>query len=265
MHLNILILDYNRPKESELCLYSIKKHAKFNHKITYLSNGGKQDYPYDFYEKNLIDKLILRKQNSGCGLGTRELFNDFDIDSEYVIYVQCDQYMIRDVDQDEIEYYISNIKENILYVDLAGNQGGGKYSERAHLINKNIYNKIPNTIGGPGPFANKKWTEESIQHYMKDNKLSFISVNPLVFADNGKFSIREYPCGGQLLMHTDTKEVFILKPIKKRIDFININLTNEEWDSVLNNTWVNGTIPINHKDHSFNYWKKPLGIEDFSK
>ena len=84
---NILILDYNRPKESELLLASIKKYANFNYKIIYLSNGGEQDYAIDYYNKGLIDKLILRKHNSGCGLGTRELFNDFDIDSDFVFYM----------------------------------------------------------------------------------------------------------------------------------------------------------------------------------
>jgi hypothetical protein len=263
MYYNILILDYNRPKESELCLWSIKKHAKFNHKIIYLSNGGEQDYAYSFYKNGLIDKLVLRKNNSGCGLGTRELFNDFDLNSEFVIYVQCDQYMVRDLSESEILMYKNNIKDDILYIDLAANQGGGRYSERAHFINKNTYNRIPNSIGGPGPFANEKWTEESIQNYMKDNNLKFLSASPIVFADNGKYSIREYPCGGQLLMYTDTKQVFIIKPIKKKIDFINISLTEEEWDQILNNKWINGTIPINHRNNTFKVWEKPIEIKDF--
>lgn len=260
---NILILDYNRPKESELCLWSIKKHAKFKHKIIYLSNGGEQDYVYSYYKNGLVDKLIFRKENSGCGLGTRELFNNFDLDSEFVFYVQCDQFMIRDLNENEVEFYKNNIKDNILYVDLAGNQGQGKYSERAHFINKNTYNLIPNSIGGPGPFADRKWTEESVQDYMKENNLTFLSINPMIFADNGKYSIREYPCGGQLLMYTDTKQVFILKPIKKRIDFINISLNNEEWEQILNNKWVDGTIPLGHRNNTFHVWERPVEIGDF--
>ena len=81
MIIDFLILDYNRPVESLLCLKSIKRHAKFDHNIVYLSNGGEQEYVYDYYKQGLIDKLILRKYNSGCGLGTRELFNDFNLNN----------------------------------------------------------------------------------------------------------------------------------------------------------------------------------------
>jgi GT2 family glycosyltransferase len=59
MKFNFLILDYNRPKESELCLKSIKNFVKFDHSIIYLSNGGEQEYIYSYYKKGLIDKLIL--------------------------------------------------------------------------------------------------------------------------------------------------------------------------------------------------------------
>jgi hypothetical protein len=260
-HYNILVLDYNRPKESELCLESIEKFAKFNYKVIYLSNGGEQDYAIDFYKRGLIDKLILRKSNSGCGLGTRELFNDFDLDSDFVFYVQCDQFMVRDLSQEEIDFYISKIKDNVAYVDLAGNQGRGIYSERAHFISKSFYNKIPNTIGGPGPYANQKWTEQSLQEYLKENGLKFATINPLVFADNGKCSLREYPCGGQLLMYADTKQVFVLKPITKRVDFINIHLTDSEWEAILSNKWQNGTIPEQHRDYSFKVWEKPYDKE----
>lgn len=260
---NFLILDYNRPKESELCLHSIKKHAKFNHNIIYLSNGGNQDYILDYYKNGLIDKLILRKDNSGCGLGTRELFNDFDIDSEFVFYVQCDQFMVRDLTPEEINNYITNMKNNILYVDLAGNQGHGKYSERAHFINKNSYNKIPNTRGGPGPYANEKWTEETMQDYMKENNLTFLSVNPLVFKDNGKVSYRQFPCGGETMHFTDTKQLWILKPLKEKYSsWPNIELTEKEWELVLTNNWINGTIPERLKQHSFNHWQETYTLNN---
>jgi len=260
---NILILDYNRPKESELCLNSIKKYAKFNHRIVYLSNGGEQDYAINYYKNGLIDKLILRKDNGGCGLGTRELFNDFDLSSDFVFYVQCDQFMIREVTEKEVEYYISKIKDNILYIDLASNQGHGRYSERAHFINKHIYNKIPNTIGGPGPYANEKWTEASLQDYMQQNNLIFLSTNPPVFADNGKVSYRQFPCGGETMHFTDTKQLWILKPLKEKYSsWPNIELTDEEWDLVLTNKWINGTIPERLKKHSFKHWENIYNKEN---
>jgi len=260
---NILILDYNRPKESELCLNSIRTFAKFEYNITYLSNGGEQDYVYKYYKNKLIDKLILRKINSGCGLGTRELFNDFDIDSDYVFYIQCDQFMVRELKEEEINFYIQNIKDNTLYIDLAGNQGNGKYSERAQFINRHTYNKIPNDIGGPGPFANQKWTEKAVQEYMQKNNLKFITINPPVFGNNGKISYRQFPCGGETMHFTDTKQLWIIKPLKDRYDgWPNFNLTNEEWEKILNNQWENGSVPANHKKDSFVYWQRPHEIED---
>lgn len=258
--LTYAILDYDRPKESELCLKSIHRYSKFPFNIVYLSNGGNQDYTMDFYKQGLINKLILRKKNSGCGLGTRECFNDFD--SDYIAYIQSDQFLCREFNQKELEGYLYLIYTNqFFYIDLAGNQGQGRFSERAFLMKKAYYQAIPNTIGGPGPYANEKWTEQSVQEYIERNKFKFYS-SQLLFADNGKVSKREYPNGGELIMHTDTKEVFIIKPITQRIDFPNIKLTDEEWSQILSNTWVNGTIPINHKKDSFKYWKEPYNINN---
>jgi hypothetical protein len=263
---NFLVLDYNRPTESALCLTSIRNHVKFDYKIIYLSNGGQQDYPIKYYARGLVDKLILRKDNSGCGLGTRELFNDFDLNCDLVCYVQCDQFMIRDFVIKELNYYkdILNSKENcVSHIDLAGNQGHGIYSERAHLMLKSFYNKIPNGIAGPGPFSGDgKWTEQYVQEYLKEKNYQFV-LAPLMFADNGKVSIREYKCGGKLCLYTDTKELFILSPLKERDDQPNLLLTDEEWLKILNGEWVNGTIPEKYKDCSFKVWEKPIGLGDF--
>ena len=260
--LTYTVLDYNRPEESELCLKSIRLHSKLDYNIVFLSNGGDQDYAFDFYKKGLIDKLILRKKNSGCGLGTRECFNDFNIETDYCVYVQSDQFMIRDFTHDEASSYKALLfNKQFFYIDLAGNQGNGNPSERALMINKTDYQKIPNSIGGPGPYASHKWTEQSLQEYMKENNLKFLTPSVL-FLDNGKNSIREYPCGGKLKMETDTKRVYILSPIAKRIDFPNITLTDYEWSEILEGKWINGTIPINHRNSSFLYWKQPWSVRD---
>jgi hypothetical protein len=255
--LTYVIIDYNRPFESELCLKSIHKYSKFDYKIVYLSNGGEQDYAINFYKNSLIDKLILRKKNSGCGLAMREAFNDFDLESDYIALIQCDQFLIREYSKEELDYHISLLEsKRHLYIDLAGNQGNGNPSERAHLINKYEYRKIPNTIGGPGPYANEVWTEKSFQDYIKNNNLSFFTC-PLLFADNGKISRREYPCGGELIQYTDEKSVFITKPIKNRVDFPNLHLTDKEWSDIIQNKWINGTVPEMHKKDSFLYWREP--------
>ena len=254
------ILDYNRPKEAELCLKSIHRFSHFPFKILFVSNGGNQDYAINFYKQGLIDKLILRKKNSGCGLGTRECFNDFDLESGIIAYIQSDQFLCRDFNKDELELYLSLLYTNkFFYIDMAGNQGNGRFSERAFLMPKHYYQTIPNTIGGPGPFADSKWTEQSVQEYIERNKFKFFTTK-LLFADNGKVSIREYPDGGELIMHTDTKEVFITKPITKRVDFPNIHLTDKEWEEILTNSWAGGTIPIAHRKHSFTYWTEPYTI-----
>ena len=70
---SIGILDFNRPKESEILLMTLKQNAQFEHNIVYISNGGEQDYVKKFYDDGLINTLILNKKNLGCGIGTRHV------------------------------------------------------------------------------------------------------------------------------------------------------------------------------------------------
>lgn len=262
-----LVLNYNRPKETELCLRSIKRFSFFDHQITLLNNGGADsDIIYSFYKQGLIDKLILRSENSCCGCGTRELFHSLELNSDYVIYVQCDQFMYRPVIEEEINSWIQLLGK-YFYIDLAGNQGNGRPSERASLYRRSDYLSIKfgkNEGHGPGPHAHLIWSEEVLQKHMKQNNLEFFTVKPHIFWDNGKNSIREYPCGGILMQETDTKAVHILNPISKRVDFPNIKLTDSEWQLILNNNWINGTIPELQKQDSFIVWNRPVCVEDLS-
>ena len=59
-------------------------------------------------------------------------------------------------------------------------------------------------------------------------------------------------------MHfTDTKQLWILKPLKQKYaNWPNIELTEQEWELVLTNKWINGTIPERLKIHSFNCWQE---------
>ncbi len=146
----------------------------------------------------------------------------------------------------------------MLYLDLAGNQGHGRASERAHLINRRRYLDIPgmdDTVGGPGPFAQAKWTESQVQGHCGD---AFLTGRPL-FADNGAWSERDYgpAYGNAKTRHrTDTKRLFILSPFSRRADgFPNLNLSDEEWDLVLTGRWpMEGRIPEADKPHSFQCW-----------
>lgn len=260
---SIAILDYNRPKESKLLLDSLV-NANFRHEVVFLANGGDTKFAQDEFNAGRIDRLLINKQNNGCGLGTRQLFQSCM--TEYVIYVQSDQFLFRPFTENELNKFIEWMENprnrKFLYVDLAGNQGNGKFSERALLINRKKYLDIPDmdkTIGGPGPWANYQWTENLVQKYMSSYGLNIITSNEtFYFANNGKWSQRSYPCGGETVHATDTKLLKIIKPLKQRYDdFPNLKLNNVEWEEVLSGNWpVEGKIPEADKVHSFVYWKE---------
>ena len=267
--ISIGILDFNRPKEAALLLATLKQNAQFIHKTVYISNGGEQDYVKKFYDEGLIYTLILNKFNWGCGIGTRQVFESCM--TKFVIYCQVDQFLQHVISEDLMQSFLAILGHenefrkkmgpmlpNLFYIDLAGNQGRGQFSERALLIERKRYLSIPDldkTVGGPGLFANQRWTENLVQQYMKDNNLYFYSLN--YFGDNGKVSIRDYPCGGQTMHFTDEKTLFCLKPLKQRYcDFPNLILSDAEWQEMLGGLWPKeGKIPEADKAHSFVYWK----------
>lgn len=255
------LLDYERPIEAKKCLESIKNFVKFSHQIVYVSNGGNQAYVDEFYKQGLIDTLILNKANQGCGIGTRQAIRAAM--TKWVIYVQVDQFLIRPFERGELDSMIFSLereRSSAFYVDLAGNQGHGNFSERALLIERDRYLSVPSlddTIGGPGPYANYVWTEELVQTYMKNNNLTFFGV-PVLFADNGKISRRTYPCGAETIHYTDEKRLFVLKSFKKKYDdFPNLHLNEEEWKMAMTEDgWPKeGLIPEADKQKSFIYWR----------
>jgi len=264
---SIVILDFERPTEATLLLDSIRKFVKFEHELVYVSNGGNQMHVKQFYDLGLIDILVLQKNNNGCGLGTKQGFKSAT--GKYVLYLQVDQWLRGTIDQnfiDQMVRYLENTPD-CLYFDLAGDQGQGRFSERALFINREHYLAIPDLeegVGGPGIFSNLLWSEEAVQNYMKRENLKIFHLGP-IFGDNGKNSIRSYPCGGKILLTTDTKQLTILTPVTKRIDFPNLKLTDNEWGLILSNQWVNGTVPELHKPDSFVAWQKVVGVEDFKQ
>lgn len=259
-NLTFCLLDYERPVEAERCLRSIKEFVKFPHQVLYVSNGGEQEYVKNFYEQGLIDTLILNDKNHGCGIGTKQAIASAM--TKWIVYVQVDQFLIRPFLQEEFNnmVFAMDRDSHLFYIDLAGNQGQGKFSERAFLMEKNRYLLVDNlddTIGGPGPYADYLWTEELVQNHMKDNSFYFITV-PLMFADNGKVSRRSYPCGAETIHYTDEKRLFVLKPFKQKYDnFPNLHLNEKEWEMAMTeNGWPKeGLIPEADKAHSFIFWK----------
>lgn len=252
-----LALDYNQQKESENLLKSLKKHVKLTKyvpKIVFLSNGGQQDYAYKFYQDGLIDDLILKSENVGCGFGTQDLFY-YCARQDYAFYVQSDQLLINDITDELLDGFINALGDNtkISHIDVSGNQGHGRYSERAQFINVKFYNGIRKVGGGPGPFSHLKWTEESMQDHIRDNNMEFLVYNPLLFADVGKWSVREWQCGTETRHRADTKEMEFLKLPEKNlcqnlIDFY--RLTEEEISVILKGDW-GFRIPENMKKDSF--------------
>lgn len=248
-----LVLDYNKPFETEKCLESIKQYSDFKYKVYLLVNGGDPSYAYNLFKKGLIDHLIYNKQNIGCGLGTIQLFNICD--TKYAIYMQNDQSLCLKITQDLIDRMIKMFQppQATKCISLSGFPAGqGNYSERAHLIDVDFYNSIPKSIGGPGPFNNIKYSEQSVQEFFQEKKYTVIAVQPPLVVDNGKWSIREI--GDGIYKHRcDTKQFYVIKKPTYRTD-IYPPLNDAEWKDVLEGRWEDGRIPEEWKPHSFIFW-----------
>lgn len=255
--INYLVLDFNKPDELRICLESIRHFTEFDHKIIVCANGGEQDYHWDYYKSGLIDKLILRKDNGGLGLGTLDLFRYSS--SEWSLYVQNDQYLGRKFAKEELDrmIYLFDYVPYIKSISLAGNQNNGNFSERAHLINTKFYNSIPGILGwGAGPYHNGEWAEETVNNlYKKNNYKHYIWENPL-FIDNGHSAVRQNPDGSLWKHHPDDKKLWLLKgPVKEK--FIYPNFTDLEWETVIKDQfWGPGQIPEREKNISFKCWNR---------
>lgn len=249
--IGILVLDYNKPKETEFCLNSIKDFCDFDKYVILYSNGGDQNHVIDFYNQGLIDQCVLSKTNKGCGLATLELFKMCP--TEYAIYMQNDQAFRKILRQNYIDQMLSHISGNVKSISISGMPCGPMiYSERAHLINVNFYNSIPNkTIGGPGPLNDVQYSEKSIQDYYKENGFVHAGVQPFV-ADNGVYSIREL-AGGIMKWRTDTKQLWVIDPPKEKIQ--HLKLTDDEWKIIMSGDWEDGKIPESWVAHSFTCWE----------
>lgn len=259
--LTVCLITYNRPAESERCLRSIHQYITAPRQILFLSNGGDHTKPREWYDEGFIDTLVLNRQNWGGGIALKQAAQAAL--TRWVMLVQTDQYAIRPYTWDELRSHIDYLMTTpqALYVDLAGNQGHGSASERALLINRRRYLDLPgldDVIGGPGPFAQFKWTEQHLQEHC----LGFASA-PLLFADNGKWSEREYPAEygvdgvkPRTVHATDTKVLRILSPFARRADgFPNLTLSDSEWAEVLAGQWpAEGKVPEHDLPHSFVAW-----------
>ena len=190
---SFLVLDYNKPKETSTCLDSIRKNTQFdNYEIVFLSNGGKQDYVVNLYNEGVIDRLILNKRNYGCGAGTNALYNYCDTD--FMIYVQNDQYLHRQFTLLELEALVNKLQEGYATIDLSGGAGHrDKFSERAYFSKPSVINSNPEKgYGGPGPFeTNTMWSEEMTGLYLEKMGMKIFHDWPMLFGNIGRFTVRE--------------------------------------------------------------------------
>lgn len=262
----ILILDYNRHNELRTLLESIKKNALFDKKVVVLNNGGNKYGAWDDLRKEgLLDVVIHNNVNVGCGAGTIQLFARCK--SEYAFYIQVDHELALPIRQEDIDSFKSVIEDeenNFCYIDLAGDQGGGKYSERAQFMHVGYYNSIPKSIGGPGPWEHLKWTEECVQDEMDARGIGGYTVLAKVsdgtqqysippFLDKGKFSVRSNPDGSEWTHRTDTKVVWCNKAPKEVYSYP--PLSNEQWQKAIAGEWPKeGEVPEGWKDNVFNCW-----------
>lgn len=256
---DILVLDYNKPEETFVCLKSIERCCFFPHRIIVCSNGGDQGYIHDYYKLGLIDVLILNKKNEGLGFGTELLFKAAR--SEYVIYCQCDQYFVNQFYEEHIELFKKWFYQSpdIKCLGLAGEPcGPNTYSERAHFINREFYLSLDDLgdgfpRGGCGPYWDgpDSYDEGYVQRVFEKYKWKFISVSPQFVADNGKTAIRENPDGSIFKHECDTKLLKVIKAPTEKQKFPN-DLTDEEWNEIIAGEWPEeGKIPENWREHSF--------------
>lgn len=261
--LAVLVLDFLKEEETRLCLESVKRHIKVDHTVIYHHNG-QADYPSALLKEGLVDTLVQTKQNHGLGLGTRALFAATF--SPYSLYLQNDQYLMRDFTEDDLAAMVDILEHEprhgdprIASISLAGAPCGlGVYSERAHLILTRQY-KYWESLGrlgyyGAGPYHDGPWREAQIQEmYRVHGKWHMFWPQPFV-VDNGSRAIRENPDGSLWEHFPDTKALWLRRgPVRER--YVYPRFTESEWASVLNTQiWPDGQIPEQEQKESFHVW-----------
>ena len=174
------------------------------------------------------------------------------MDTPYTLFVQQDQVLAHEINDGAFDWMLSKLANGYKAVDLAGDQGHGAWSDRAHLISTDFFNSLsPFPNGGPGR-DEVRWNENYLQEVFRrpENKIFHVQ-EPLFFRDAGVWSVRKVN-DGIVRMRTDTKQVWWEKLPTSRYVFP--QLSDDEWAATLFGAWVGGTIPEAYKAHSFNCW-----------
>lgn len=255
--LSVLVLGYQKPEEARQCLESIRAHVHVPYKLVYLDNGGAPDYAWDLHKSGLCDVLISKQQGRGGGFGQTDLFRYCD--TEYALFVQCDQTMRHDLPPSAFAH-LTKLLDIHQCVDLNGDQSNkGIWTDRAHLIKTALFNSLaPFPNGGPGNDA-APWNEAYLQRVFAERGYTIAHIRPAIFRDDGVWSVRE--AGDGLYRHRcDTKAMYVLKVPTYRTE-VYPPFNDAEWATALAGGWVDGTIPEAWKEHSFQCWplEYPVG------
>lgn len=267
-HLSVLVLDYAKPIESRLCLESVKRHVKVPHAVVFCDNGGGEDYPIQFVREGLVDQLIVNRHSRGLGLGTRDLFALSP--GRLALYLQNDQCLVADLTEESLNALCVPMYQGqpkVVSVSLAGAPcGRGVYSERAHLIETNLYQNIERAgdLGyhGAGPYHDGPWREEQTQALYTRQGWTHHTDHPPLVRDNGVYAVRDMAAGGLFVHRTDTKQMWV---IRKPDDILTFNpaypkLMEEEKAFLMVQGWPDGRVPLLEQDTSFHCWDDtPLG------
>lgn len=250
--LSVLALDFKKEVETRECLQSIRDHVKIPYKLVLLDNGGGEEYPWRLYKDGLCDVLISKRVGYGGGFGQTDLFRWCD--TKFALFLQNDQKLVYDIDEKVFENLTRLLFQGYKCVDLNNDQSGrGIWTDRAHLMETVFFNSLgPFPNGGPGNDA-RPWNERYLQETFVDRGYQIAHVQPALFQDCGKWSIRE--AGDGLYKHRcDEKTLWVLKRPTYRTE-VYPPFTNKEWETVLSGNWIDGTIPEVWKQHSFVHWR----------
>jgi hypothetical protein len=254
--IEIGILDFYRKEESLRLLISLKERLKFKCDIVYYDNGTPEKYSYEFLNSGLITRLVENKKNEGCGPATVQMYEQCK--ASHLLYLQCDHELVENLTEVQITQMINLLESGVFdCIDLAGNQGLGRFSERANLMNVEFYKKIPkDTLGGPGITNDQKYVEQWVQEYFLKNSCKIAHVSPLFFADRGYYSVRQLKDGSIFKHSCYTKEMWLLTAAPKSRFDVYPPLNDFEWNNIesLIPQWTSGKrgyIPNSQKSHSF--------------
>lgn len=252
VRISYLILDFCKEKEGRNLLESIRKFALHDKEVVYMCNGGTYNYAYQFLKEGLIDTLIIKTKSEGGGYGQTDLIRYCK--TEFFFFIQVDNILLREINQEHINYFINLLNNGYQCIDLNGDQSGrGIWTDRPHFMNTELFNKLgPYPNFGPG-LDNGIWNEQHLQEKFRFYNYKIAHVSPLFFGDCGKWSIRS--AGDGLYKHRcDTKQMYILKKPTYITEVYPPFDKELEWPKVIKGEWIDGDIPLKWKPFSFKVW-----------